>query len=185
MTLDPLILQIARWAAYLSGAATVLTLLTGILFFTLGEAFGKINDISSVFQMVLMIPLAPVLALYLPTGNPTLAWAAAGIGLAGMLISAIGQSLLVLGRIDFQRSLKFFPAGGAIGLWLILVCLIGSGSGQLEGFSYWPGLLAGFGYLAAVVAFLKGGQSHPVFVLGGFLIGICYPIWAIALGNLQ
>lgn len=31
MTLDPMILQIASWAAYLSAAGTVLTLLTGIL----------------------------------------------------------------------------------------------------------------------------------------------------------
>jgi len=63
MTLAPMILQIASLAAYLSAAAMVLTLLTGVLFFTLGEAFGKVNDISSIFQMVLMIPLPPVLAI--------------------------------------------------------------------------------------------------------------------------
>jgi hypothetical protein len=184
MTLNPMTLQIASWAAYLSAAATVLTLLTGILFFTQGETFGKVNDISSIFQMVLMIPLPPVLALYIPTGYPLLTWAAAGIGLAGILLSVLGQSLLVLGRIDFQASRKFFPAGGALGLWLILVCLFGAGSGQLGGLTLWPGLLAGAGYLTTVGGFLLGGQDHPIFYLGGGMLGISYPIWAAALGKL-
>jgi len=113
-----------------------------------------------------------------------LAWAAAGIGLAGILLSALDQSLLVLGRIDFQASRKFFPAGGAVGLWLILACLVGADSGQLGGLTLWPGLLAGAGYLATVGGFLLGGQDHPIFYLGGGLLGISYPIWAAALGKL-
>jgi hypothetical protein len=178
------LLQTSGYFAYLSAGATGITFLTGIMFFSIGKPFGKINDISSVLQVVSMIPLTALFASALPSQPLFLGWIAALLGAAGMLVSAVGQSLLVLGVIDFQESKKFFPAGGAIGLWLILVCLIGSGSGQLEGFTFWPGLLAGAGYLATVISFLAGGQDHPVFYLGGSLLGISYPIWAVALGRI-
>ena len=60
------LLQIYGWLAYFSAAAAILTFITGILFFTIGKPFGKINDISSVFQMLFMIPLAFMFYQYLP-----------------------------------------------------------------------------------------------------------------------
>jgi len=152
-------LHIYGWFAYLSAAATILTFITGILFFSIGKPFGKINDISSVFQVLFMIPLAIILARTLPARYLTLGLIAAIIGVSGMILSTIGQSLLVFGRIDFQGSLKFFPAGGAIGIWLIFVCLLGTGSGLLPPFFTWIGILAGIGYLVTVIGFPYSGNK--------------------------
>jgi hypothetical protein len=182
--MDNLALQIVGWSAYLSAAATILTFITGILFFSIGQPFGKINDISSVLQVLFMIPLAILLTRVFP--SDVFVWVlVAGItGIAGMLVSAIGQSLLVFERIDFQKSMKFFPAGGAIGIWLVIVCVLGLVSGQFPALLAWTGIAAGVGYLATVIGFLIGGQQNKLFYLGALLLGIGYPAWAIWLGRL-
>jgi hypothetical protein len=45
----------AGWAAYLSAAATITTFVTGILFFSVGQPWGTIDDAASVFQVLLQI----------------------------------------------------------------------------------------------------------------------------------
>lgn len=178
--------QVYGWIAYLSAAATLLTLITGILFFTVGKRFGepagKINDVASVFQVLLMIPLAILFVQGLPSA--ILGWLAAVVGILGMLISAFGQSLLIFGRIDFEGSTRFFPAGGAIGVWLMAICALAMSTGQLPPLMTWIGILAGAGYIATVIGFLWGGQGNALFYIGGFVLGIAYPAWAIWLGRL-
>lgn len=175
--------QISGYFAYLSAAATVVTFLTGILFFSVGKPFGKINDISSVLQVVSMLPLTVLFASAIPANPQFLGWITALLGAGGMLVSALGQSLLVVGVIDFERSRRYFPAGAAIGIWLIAVCFSGADSGQLTGWLFWPGLVAGLGYLATVIGFQLGRQTHPAFYLGGILLAVCYPIWSITLAR--
>jgi hypothetical protein len=178
-----LALEILGWSAYLSAAATMLTFVTGILFFSIGKPFGKINDISSVLQVLFMIPLAILLARILAPHSLALVSIATAIGIAGMIVSAIGQSLLVTGRIDFQRSLRFFPAGGAIGFWLVLVCLLAVAGGQFPPLLAWIGIAAGLGYGVTVIGFLTGGQKSRLFQIGALVLAISYPVWAIWLGR--
>lgn len=178
------LMQLYGWAAYLSAVATIITFVTGILFFAVGGAFGKINDISSVLQVLFMVPVAIMSVRSLASGSPALGLIAALVGIAGMLVSAYGQSLLVLDRIDFEGSLKFFPAGGAIGIWLIVVCAVAAVGGQLPQVLAWTGILAGLGYVMTVVGFLRGGQQNPLFYAGGLVLGVGYPVWAIWLGHL-
>lgn len=171
-------------AAYLSAVFTILTFVTGILFFTVGKPFGKINDISSVFQVMLMLPLA---YFFLPVTSPGLrglGLAAALIGLAGMLVSAYGQGLLVFNRIDFETSQKFFPAGGLIGVWLALINALALTMSALPVTLAWIGIFAGIGYIVTVVGFLRGSQNHILFYSGSLVLAICYPVWAIWLGRL-
>ena len=177
------LLRIAGWSAYLSAAATILTFVTGILFFSVGQPFGTINDVSSMFQVLFMIPLAIVLYHVLPFNARTLDLIATEVGILGMIISAVGQSLLVFDRIDFQGSLKFFPAGIAIGIWLLSVCSLALASGLFPRGLAWAGLLAGAGYIVTVAGFLLGGQQNLLFYLGGLALGISYPVWAIWLGR--
>lgn len=177
-------LHILGWFAYLSAIATVLTFITGVLFFSIGKTFGKINDISSVFQVLFMIPLGMATVHLLPVDDFALALVAAIIGVSGMILSATGQSLLVLGRIDFQMSRKFFPAGGAIGIWLIVFCILGAYRGQFPPLMAWFGIGAGIGYLVTVVGFLIGGQENKLFYIGAFLLAVSYPAWAIWFGRL-
>ena len=182
--LNPTLTQFYGWCAYLSAAATVLTFLTGILFFTVGEPFGKINDTFSVFQLLLMIPLA-VMFVQLPATSHLLpALIATVLGIGGMLLLAVGQSLLVIGHIDFEGSLKFLPAGAAIGIWLILASSLAMVSELLPQLLAWIGVVAGAGYILTVAGFLKGGQQDPLFYLGSLVLGIGYPVWAIWLGQL-
>jgi len=171
------------WSAYLSATATILTFITGILFFTVGKPFGKINDISSVFQVLFMIPLTIFFIQALPSKVLVLELVATILGVSGMLLSAIGQSLLVFGRIDFQGSLKFFPAGAAIGIWLILICSLSANQELLPELMASIGILAGAGYIVTVIGFLKSGQQSTLFYIGALMLGICYPVWAFWLGR--
>jgi hypothetical protein len=175
---------VTSWSAYLSAIATILTFITGILFFTVGGAFGKINDISSIFQVLFMIPLAFALYFLLSPSMRTLGLIAAVIGIAGMLLAAYGQSLLVFRKIDFEGSMKYFPAGAAIGIWLVVTCSFALGDNLFPGGLAWAGILAGLSYIVIVAAFLIKGQQNMVFYIGGLILGISYPLWAIWLGRL-
>jgi hypothetical protein len=82
--------------------------------------------------MLFMIPLAIMFFQLLPSIPRIPGLLAVLFGIPGMLISAFGQSMLVFRRIDFQGSLKFFPAGAAIGIWLgrlLLSGTLGNGTG--------------------------------------------------------
>ena len=175
---------VTSWSAYLSAIATILTFITGILFFTVNGPFGKINDISSIFQVLFMIPLAFALYCPFPSSTRTLVLIAALIGIGGMLVAAYGQSLLVFGKIDFEGSMKYFPAGAAIGIWLIATCSFALAYDLFPDGLAWTGILAGVSYIMLVLAFLIKGQQNIVFYISGLILGISYPIWAIWLGRL-
>ena len=171
-------------AAFLSAFWAAATLITGILFFTKGERYGRINDISSIFQMVFMLPLLLVFVQTAPAELALLAVLFTLVGLTGLLLAGWGQLLLVLRRIDFETSTKYFPAGGGIGIWLIGVSVIAMAAGLLPTLLAWIGITIGAGYLITIIGFLRGGQSHPLFSLGALLLGAGYPVWAIWLGVL-
>jgi len=172
------------WSAYISAIATILTLLTGILFFTIGQPFGTMEDIVSVLQVVFMIPIAIGLYRLIPSASNSVSLIGAMVGILGIFITAIGQGLLVLGRIDYLTSTKFFPAGAAIGIWLLIVCFLARANGFFPNGLAWAGFIAGAGYIVAVAGLLWGGQESPVFYVGGLALGIGYPVWAIWLGRL-
>ena len=183
--MDPLLLtKIYGYGAYLSAAAVILTLLTGILFFSFGEKFGKLNDLFSVFQVLLMIPLVFLFNQFMTPPKFLAKLISSIFGLGGILISAYGQIRLLLGKIDFEGSLKYFPAGGAIGFWLIMINLSSLGASELPRALGWIGIAAGTGYLLTVGGFLKGGQKDPLFYSGALVLGVCYPIWGFWLGQL-
>lgn len=170
------------WTAYISAALTILTFITGILFFSIGQPFGVINDISSVFQVLFILPLVFLWKTLLP--QPAwLVWLAFLSGVAGILTSAWGQSLLVFGKIDFNKSQKYFPAGAAIGLWLMITNALMVSKGTLPQLLLFIGMLAGSGYILTVIGFLKGGQNHWLFITGALVLAISYPVWAIWLGH--
>jgi hypothetical protein len=168
----------AGWSAYLSAAATLLTFVTGILFFTRGGAWGRINDAVSVFQLAFMIPVA--LTLYVMDFSG-LGLAALAIGLAGMLVGGISQALIALKASAYDKAGRIsLSAGAAIGVWLILVTL--SVARALPAGLFWAGLLAGAAYLVLVAGFWLGGQKHPLFMAGSLGVVLAYPVWAFWLG---
>jgi hypothetical protein len=176
---------IAAWTALLSGIATILTFVTGLLFFSTGrQSLGKLNDISAVAQLLFMLPLPWALHQLFGSAMPALAVGAAVIGTAGILVGIVGQSLLVARRITFEQSTKFMPSGGAIGIWLLFIGLQALVTGMLPAGYAWAALAAAAGYFLTVVGFLTGGYKNPLFSVGSLLLVISYPIWTILLGGL-
>jgi hypothetical protein len=175
--------RFAGWSAYASALATILSFVTIILFFSGVGLFGTINDISSVFQVLFMLPLALVLYRLSSSNTRMLNIVGVMFGVAGMITVSVGQSLLVVGTITYQQSLSFVPAGAAIGIWLLLVDFQALYSRVFPRRLALTGILAGISYLVTVVGFLVGGQESPVFYAGGLILVISYPIWAIWLGR--
>jgi hypothetical protein len=173
------------WAALLSAAATIVTLVTAILFFTAGERFGKINDAVSVLQMLFMLPVALVLYLLHPGGTNVLAMLAVAVGGTGMIATAVLQALLVLGFVEYEQTITaVLSAGGLVGLWLILTNATALSGDVLPVALITFGIVAGAGYILAAVGFYRGGQNHPLFYVGGLLIVVGYSVWATWLGRL-
>ena len=106
------------------------------------------------------------------------------IGIAGMIILATGQGLLVFNRINFEKSLKFLPAGSALGIWLIGINLLISLSTNTSPFVPVFGILSGIGYILSTIGFLKERQQSKLFYLGAITSGIGYIVWAVWMGNL-
>jgi hypothetical protein len=177
------LIQLYGFSAYLSAVTTIFTLMTGFLFFKKGGLFGLLNDLSSIFQVIFMIPLGLYFFTLLRSETIVISTIIYFVGLLGMLFSVYGQSLLVIRRINFDQSRKYIPAGTAIGLWLIIVCLIASRESLIPNLLGWIGIIAGSGYILTVIGFLKGGYNYTLFYLGGLLTGVSYPIWAIWLGK--
>jgi hypothetical protein len=173
----------AGWSAYVSATGTIVTFISAILFFSLGQPFGTINDIASVFQVIFMLPLALVLYLLFRPHSQSLSFLAMLLGVGGMLVAGVVQGLLVLGAITFQQSARSFPAGFAIGGWLMLSSYLSLSSQLLPRRLACLGLLAGVGYIVTVVGFLRGSYQDPLFYAGGLLTVICYPTWAFWLGR--
>jgi hypothetical protein len=173
------------WAALMSAVATVATTITGILFFTIGGCWGKINDAVSVLQMVLMIPVAIALYLLRPGNATGLALLALAIGVCGMVVAAVLQSCLVFGVVEYEQTIAaVLLAGGAVGLWLILANGLALSARALPGGLLLAGTAAGMGYLLLAVGFHRGGQQHPLFYAGSLLAVVGYAIWGTWLGYL-
>ena len=177
-------LHIVGWAAYLSAAATIVTFVTGILFFTAGQPFGTIQDTSSALQVLLMPPISLVLyALFRPYA-PALSLLATAVGIAGMLVAGVLQVLLVFRAVQFEPTIRTtLTAGGAIGVWLVLVAALSLTGGILSRGLAWSGIVAGGGYILLVFGFWLGGQQHPLFWTGSLAAVAGYAVWAIWLGH--
>lgn len=173
------------WAAILSAVATLLTLITGYLFFSTGGMFGPVNDPASVFQMLLMLPVAAALYLLTRQGAAALALLATAIGVAGMLTAAVLQVLLVFRAIDYEQALvAILSAGSAVGVWLVLANLLTLASGALTGGMAIIGAVAGAGYVLRIVGFRLGGRGHRLFYAGSGFAVIGYIVWGAGLGSL-
>lgn len=171
------------WTLYLSAAATIATAVTAILFFTLGERFGKLNDAVSVLQMLFMLPVLVGLFLLIRHGSAGLALLATVVGAIGMLVAAVLQALLVLNVVKYEQTIAaVLSAGGAIGLWLALANILALSTGTLPGGLAISGIVVGAGYILVALGFRIGGREHPLSYIGAVLVIGGYAIWSIGLG---
>lgn len=174
----------AGWAAYASVAATIVSFIFLVVFFSIGQPFGTLNDIFSVFQVLFMLPLVWYLFAQLRASNAVLNWLAVLFGVVGIFMSATFQTLLVMGRVGFEQSLPYNLAGGAaIGVWLIISNALALNQNALPNLLTYAGIVAGIGYIVLVIGFWLGGQSHLLFIGGGLATLVAYCVWGIWLGR--
>jgi len=120
------LIRLAAYSAFLAVPTLLLAALFLALFFRgMGERYEPLNDVFSAFGLLLLV--LPAFAVYTLTKEHVGAWL--GIitwaAIAGMVLAAAGQVLLVLGVINLQTS---FVTGG-IGivpaiLWLGALALL-------------------------------------------------------------
>jgi hypothetical protein len=178
-------LRYVAWMAYASAAATVVTVATGILFFTVGQPFGTVQDATSALQAFWMLPIAVVLFYRLWLDAPVWSALATTVGALGMMTSGILQALLVVRLVRFKATLStVLTAGGAIGTWLVAMNILALAGGTFPGGLAWSGIAAGSGYILLVIGFWLGGQGHPLFWGGSLAALVGYATWAVWLGQM-
>ncbi|SRR5258707_15515046 len=175
----------AGWSALVSAIASILGLVTLIVFFSLGEPWGTINDISSVVQALSILPVLLVLYRLQRDEAPFISLAVFGIGVFGMLIAIVFQSLLIIRVITFAQTAVVSPvAFGLLGIPLLWYGYRAYASGTLPRGLALLSMLAGAGFVALIIGVILGGQEHPLTAIGGLIAGVCYPVWAVWLGRI-
>jgi hypothetical protein len=180
---------IAAGIAGLLGSAFI------ILFYTVGQPFGTLNDICIGLAAILSGALAWMLYAEHHAQSPLLSQVALIVALVGALVVVVGSALVISGAKGWFLAGLYMTAGnGLVGLWLL-----GLNYSAQHGAS-WPHGLVVFGLivgailavgLVAVPGILSGvdaWESALWFVNAGWLgaLGwmILYPAWCIVLGRI-
>lgn len=173
------------WSAFLSAAAAIGTAITGVLFFSRGGRFGKINDTVSVVQMLFMLPVTVGVYLLLRPLGAILALLITAAGVLGILAAGILQALLVLDALKFEQVFNAgLKAGIVIGGWLLAVNTVAI-IGQVFPMGLTIcGMAGGLGYILLGIGFHKGSYQHPLSYIGSSLTILGYLAWAVWLGRL-
>lgn len=185
------------WTAAAAGVAGLLGLVFIILFFTVGQPFGTLNDICIGLAAVLSAILAWLCYPGHQAQAPFLSQAALACALLGALVVVAGSVLVISGVTGWFLAGLYMAAGNAlIGLWLLWMSFAALGSGNLL-----PHGLAVLGLVCAAImalglftvpGILSGVDSQEaaswmVNYLGqagalGWLV--LYPIWCVLLGRI-
>jgi hypothetical protein len=180
--------ELSRYAgpsALVSAVASIVGLVTLIIFFSLGEPWGTINDIASVLQALSVLPVLFLLYRMHRHEVPIVSLAALATGMIGMLIAIVFQSLLIMRVITFAQTAVASPVGfGLLGIPLLWYGYRDFLGGMLPRGAALLSMLTGAGFVALIVGVLLGGQEHPLATIGGLIAGIGYPVWAIWLGRI-
>jgi hypothetical protein len=172
---SPNFLRIAGWAAILSGAATLLMVVTAILSSTL--KLGNTFSVVVMILMALMILVALALHRMLRPQAQALSIAAAAIGILGMLLTDMVHALLMAGMLTQQQfntpGEGIGPTG--IGIWLLLANYLAMRGKALPRWLTWVGLISGAGWLMSGVGALIEGPQNPLSSVGPLGIFFVYP----------
>lgn len=107
------------WLAVAIGVAGLAGLLFIILFFSVGQPFGTLNDVSIGLAAILTGALACVLYSAHHAQSPQLSGFALAAALAGALVVVVGSVLVISGVKGWFLAGLYMTAGNAlIGLWL-------------------------------------------------------------------
>jgi hypothetical protein len=166
-----------------------------ILFFTVGQPFGTLNDICIGLAAVLSAFLAWMYYPQYHAQSPLLSQVVLMVALAGALIVAVGSVLVIFGITGWFLAGLYMAAGNAlIGLWLLALNYSAqysnSWSHSLVIFGMVIGLIMALG-LATIPGIFRGidaWDKAPWYVnyvgqAGGLGWLVLYPIWCVCLGR--
>lgn len=179
------LIRYAGWSAFTSAIVTIVGLVTLTLFFTLGEPWGTINDISSVVLALSTLPVLVVLHRLHRHDVPAVSLVTFFIGVLAMLVVVVFQTLLIVRVIAFAQTAVVVPvAYGLFGASLMVYSYLALAHEVLSRRLAVLGIIAGAGYVMVIIGFILGGQEHPLTAIGGLTTVVCYPIWAIWFGRM-
>jgi hypothetical protein len=177
--------RFAGWSAYLGAAATIIGFVTLILFFSVGQPFGTINDVSSIVIALATLPVLFALHKHHRASAPLLSLGALIIGVVSSLVAALLQTLFVVKAISIDPSSKIVTvAFGVFGISLAIFNYLAYSNKSFSAHLASWGIVAGAGYALVALGFLLGGQDHPLTYIGGLAAIVAYPIWTIWYGKL-
>ena len=108
------------WASITAGVVGLLGFAFIILFFTIGQPFGTLNDICIGVTAVLSLVLAWMLYPSHHASSPLLSNVALAIVPVGVILVVVGSALSILGiRGRFLSGLYMAAGNALIGLWLV------------------------------------------------------------------
>lgn len=192
-------------AAYFSGIAAVIGLMSLILFFGLESTpstaqaphlWGPVSDIAPILQMVSLLIVALALYRIERSNAPGFSLIGSAIGFAGMLGVTLLQLLLIVKVIAFEQevSLVLF-ATGMVGVWLIIVNLLAQRQGSLPSRLAWLGTAVGAAFILepVMLSAAGGAVAWRVFMSNYLLLAasavvflvsyVGFPVWAFWLGR--
>lgn len=179
----------ASRSATVAGVAGLIAFGLIILFFTVGQPFGTLNDLA---LLVMTLAIGPVMLGFYELGGRTPlvpARLALASGLGAIAIWSIAQAAMIAGFVSFEYDRA---ATGAFAVEAVTEILIGgwlAGAPLLAGPWLptplrWLGAACGVGFIVFGIGQLLGGVYHPLTILGGLGYQIAFPIWALLIGRL-
>jgi len=184
------------WVAVATGVSGMLGLTFIILFFTVGQPFGTLNDIFIGLTAILSMVLVWMLYPGYHAQFPLLSKIAFVIAMVGAILVLVGTALAISGAKGWFLSGLYMAAGNAmIGLWLLVLCTSAMRGNSLPQnlviFGLISGVILALG-LVTIPGIFRGIDSQEYkFTLFnsiwwasslGYLA--LYPIWAILLGRM-
>jgi hypothetical protein len=188
--------SIVGWVAIATGIVGLLGLVFIILFFTIGQPFGTLNDICIGLMAILSVVLVWMLYPWHHTQSPLLSQVALVIAMLGAILVMVGAVLSISGVRGWFLSGLYMAAGnGMIGLWLLALsysALRGNLIPQsLVVFGLISGVILALG-LVTIPGIFRGidTQEYKLTIFNsiwwasslGYLA--LYPIWCILLGRI-
>ncbi len=157
-------------SALVAAVATVLGAIFLVLFFVRGQPWGTLNDLASIVLMLATLPV--VVAVTFMEGHAApLHLVAAAIGVVGMLGAATTQTLLVARSRTYKQLLPWtLGFGGVVGIWYLLVGMIGLPFGRDGTNLSALAIGSGIGYVLIGYGFWRGNERHPLSIGGGILL---------------
>lgn len=183
MMSDTDLYRLATWSTWLSLVTLVISGVALVIFFTgLGEPFGSINDACVAIALIALVPA--ILAVDRLAADHFSPWVriVTIAAVAGIVLAAVGNVLLILRVITLQNS---FITGG-LGIlpvlaWLALVAVLSLGIGNLPVDVGWLAIAVLLGIVVfSVIGAITAG---PILWVAGISLLVVIAVWFATLAS--